>query len=84
MNTISTMGSDTVVLVVRTDIGDEIRYSMQISEWEDLKNESPSMFCCATCNVLSGPNRPYPGARCKCPSCDKRMARVKYIFRDEE
>lgn len=79
MSTNTTTESDTVQLRIRTYIDDEIQYAMRRSEWETLKNDSPPMYCCMNCGLVSRKTRRYKGAMNKCPTCRNRMDSIKYI-----
>ncbi len=67
---------------VMTYVDDEMECTMDAEEWATLKDDTPTLYGCAACELLSESTRPYPGAWSKCPECDSRMAEVKYMIRE--
>lgn len=82
MSTDTTAESDTVRLRIRTYIDDEIQHTMRRSEWKSLKNNSPPMYCCINCSLVTRETQKYRGAMNRCPSCENRMDNIKFITKE--
>ncbi len=67
---------------VKTYVDEEMRRTLSSARWERIRSDSPRLYGCVPCELLSESTRPYPGAWSTCPQCGRRMAQVKYILRD--
>lgn len=72
---------DSVEVHVVTYVNEEMECTINVKEWTAFQDDNPTLYGCASCELLSESTRPYPGAWSKCPQCQSRMAEVKYIIR---
>lgn len=73
---------DGVEVRVMTYVDEEMECTIDAEVWAALKNDTPTLYGCTSCELLSESTRPYPGAWSKCPRCESRMAEVKYMIKE--